>query len=309
MTRTARTVLPTDLVALVSYDGRVYANEAMTRDRVGTQDSPHPLETAFEQWFSFATGRHTWISVKGPTLRGLVSARKRGSKLAWEIDCLINAADADNIVLMSLLDQVTAAAGKSGALKVFLRLPRGSHTERAVMRSGFAVYAFEQSYGRPVDATETHALPEGLRRRTKADLYALFQLYNAVVPQPIRRAEAATLAEWSAAQESLGKTTQYVLEREGRVRGWLRVARDGDIARFDLLGEPEAVDDLIEAAMAKVAQRRAVYAMAPEHDAGLRSRLESLGFEPGDEYSVLSRRTTRTVKAPKVIARLLQTPG
>jgi len=309
MTRTARTVLPTDLVALVSYDGRVYANEAMTRDRVGTQDSPHPLETAFEQWFSFATGRHTWISVKGPTLRGLVSARKRGSKLAWEIDCLINAADADNIVLMSLLDQVTAAAGKSGALKVFLRLPRGSHTERAVMRSGFAVYAFEQSYGRPVDATETHALPEGVRRRTKADLYALFQLYNNLVPQAVRSAEAATLAEWSAAQESLGKTTQYVLEREGRVSGWLRVARDGDIARFDLLGHPDAVDDLIEAAMAKVAQRRAVYAMAAEHDAGLRSRLESLGFEPGEEYSVLSRRTTRTVKAPKVIARLLQTPG
>ena len=48
----------------------------------------------------------------------IVSARKRGSKLAWEIDCLINATDADNIVLMSLLDQVTAAAGKSGALKV-----------------------------------------------------------------------------------------------------------------------------------------------------------------------------------------------
>jgi hypothetical protein len=309
MTRTARTVLPTDLVALVSYDGRVYANEAMTRDRVGTQDSPHPLETAFEQWFSFATGRHTWISVKGPTLRGLVSARKRGSKLAWEIDCLINAADADNIVLMSLLDQVTAAAGKSGALKVFLRLPRGCHTERAVMRSGFAVYAFEQSYGRPVDATEPHALPEGLRRRTKADLFALFQLYNALVPQAVRSAEAATLAEWSAAQESLGKTTQYVLERDGRVRGWLRVARDGDIARFDLLGEPDTVDDLIEAAMAKVAQRRAVYAMAPEHDAGLRSRLESLGFEPGDEYSVLSRRTVRTVKAPKVVARLVRTPG
>ncbi len=210
---------------------------------------------------------------------------------------------------MSLLDQVTAAAGKSGALKVFLRLPRGSHTERAVMRSGFAVYAFEQSYGRPVDATETHALPEGLRRRTKADLYALFQLYNALVPQPVRSAEAATLAEWSAAQESLGKTTQYVLEREGRIRGWLRVARDGDIARFDLLGEPDTVDELIEAAMAKVAQRRAVYAIAPEHDAGLRSRLESLGFEPGDEYSVLSRRTVRTVKAPKVVPRLLRTPG
>ena len=124
MTPTARTVLPTDLVALVSYDGRVYANEAMTRDRIGTQDSPHPLETAFEQWFSFATGRHTCVSVKGATLRGLVSARKRGSKQAWEIDCLIDAAEDDDGVLMSLLDQMTEAAGRSGALKIFSAAPK-----------------------------------------------------------------------------------------------------------------------------------------------------------------------------------------
>ena len=72
MTPSARTVLPIDLVALVSHDGDVYANEAMTRDRVGTGDSPSPLETAFEQWLSFATGRHTCVSVMGATLQGLV---------------------------------------------------------------------------------------------------------------------------------------------------------------------------------------------------------------------------------------------
>ena len=77
---TARTVRPTDLVALVAYNGRVFPNEAHTLDRIGKEASPHPLETALEQWFSFATGRHTWISVKGATLRGLVSARRRGSR-------------------------------------------------------------------------------------------------------------------------------------------------------------------------------------------------------------------------------------
>ena len=35
MSPTARTVLPTDLVALVSYDGQVYANQAMTLERIG----------------------------------------------------------------------------------------------------------------------------------------------------------------------------------------------------------------------------------------------------------------------------------
>ena len=109
-----RSVRPTDLVALVAYDGKVYPNEAITRDRVGKEASPHPLETAIEQWFSFATGRHTWISVKGATLRGLVSARKRGSKAAWEIDCLIHT-DEEPDVLLNLLDQVTEDAGHAGA--------------------------------------------------------------------------------------------------------------------------------------------------------------------------------------------------
>lgn len=308
MTHTARTVLPTDLVALVSYDGRVYANEAMTRDRVGSHDSPHPLETAFEQWFSFATGRHTWISVKGPTLRGLVSARKRGSRLAWEIDCLINASEADNSVLMSLLDQVTAAAGKSGALKIFVRLPAGCQTARTVARSGFSPYLREQVYRRPGAPDDApHQAPEGLRRRAKADFHGIFQLYNTVVPHEIRRVEAMTFAEWTASQESIGKAAQYVLDRDGRIRGWLRVARDGDAARFDLLAEPDALDDLIEAAMAKSAGARFVYALLPEYQDGARWRLESLGFEPAESYAVLIRKTVRPVKAPRTVPALVHT--
>jgi hypothetical protein len=306
MTPAARTVLPTDLVALVSYDGRVYANEAITRDRIGTQASPHPLETAFEQWFSFATGRHTWISVKGPTLRGLVSARKRASKQAWEIDCLIHAADDDNGVLMSLLDQMTSAAGKSGAQKIFVRLPRGSDTAAIVSRCGFVPYLQEVVYRRRVDKGEEHAVCEELRRREKADVYPLFQLYNAVVPHEVRRTEAMTFAEWSGGQESLGRTSQYVLEREGQVRGWLRVAGDGAIGRFDLLAGDETIDDLIEAALAKIANRESACALVPEYQEGLRARLEQRGFEPAEEYAVLVRRTVQLVKSPSVVPKLVK---
>jgi hypothetical protein len=311
MTHTARTVLPTDLVALVSYDGRVYANEAMTLDRIGTNDSPHPLETAFEQWFSFATGRHTWISVKGPTLRGLVSARKRGSKLAWEIDCLINASEADNSVVMSLLDQVTAAAGKSGAFKIFVRLPASSPSLPCASRAGFTPYLHEQVYCRAADnasghTASGHGASSGLRRRTKADIYGIFQLYNSVVPHEVRRVEAMTYAEWMGTQESLGKTAQYVLERDGRIHGWLRIARDGDLARFDLLAEPAALDDLINAALAKTAGAT-VCALLPDYQEGTRPRLAALGFEPGDEYAVLARKTVRPVKSPRSVPAFVHT--
>jgi hypothetical protein len=306
MTPTARTVLPTDLVALVSYDGRVYANEAMTLDRIGTHDSPHPLETAFEQWFSFATGRHTWISVKGPTLRGLASARKRGSKLVWEIDCLIDADEGDDGVLLSLLDQVTEAAGKSGALRIFVRLPAGSMIEEAASRCAFAPYRHERVYRMNIDDRKWD-VPAGLRRRGKSDVYPVFQLYNAHVPAEVRRYEAATFAEWNGSIEHIGRATQYVLERDTRIAGWLRVAGDGDIGRFDLLGDHDALDDLLEAGLAKVSNRQTAYVLVPQHQQALRSRLEEIGFEAGDEFTVLSRRTVHPVKDAQRVPAIART--
>jgi hypothetical protein len=303
----ARTVLPTDLVALVSYDGRVYANEAMTRDRIGTQDSPHPLETAFEQWFSFATGRHTCVSVKGPTLRGLVSARKRGNKQAWEIDCLIDAADGDGGVLLSLLDQITAAAGKSGALRVFVRLPAGSELAAATQRCGFMAYAREQVYRAKVDASWAHDAPEGLRRWSKTDPYPVFQIYSATVPQEVRRIEGMTFGEWQASQESLGRTTQYAIEREGSVRGRLRVAGGGDLGRFDVTADDDALDDLLRGAMSKIANREWIYTLAPSYAEGLIRRLDRLGFEAGEEYAVMSRRTVMPIKDVKKVPAVAQT--
>lgn len=304
MSPRARTVLPTDLVALVSYDGKVFANEAMTRDRIGTQDSPHPLETAIEQWFSFATGRHTCVSVKGATLRGLVSARKRSSKQAWEVDCLINATDDDNGVLMGLLDQITEAAGKSGAMRIFLRLPSGSESEVAASRSGFTPYAREQVFTRnDPDGAHSNA---GVRRREKGDPYPAFQMYNRVVPAEVRQVEGMTFEEWIAAQESLGRTRQYVLQDGEHIRGLLRVAGDGDIGRFDIIGEPDALDGLIETALAKVANRQRAVTLVPEYHVELASRLEQRGFEPGDEFTVMARRTVRPVKSAAKVRAVVQ---
>lgn len=307
MTATARTVLPTDLVALVSYDGRVYANEAMTRDRIGTHASPHPLGTAFEQWLTFATGRHTWISVKGTSLRGLVSARKRGSKLAWEVDCLLHGQDSDDGVVLSLLDNMTEAAGKAGALKIFLRIRSDSPIEQLVENSGFIPYVRERLYCREVDQDASVRVPDGFRRRAKSDRYPLFQLYNQLVPKEARRFEAMTMAEWNAFQESLGRTSQYVLERDGRACGWLRVARDGDIGRFDMLAPSDVESELVEAALAKVSTRDIACSIVPEYQESLRLRLEDMGFNPGEEYTVLVRRTVRPVKAAKRVPAFVQT--
>jgi hypothetical protein len=307
MTPTARTVLPTDLVALVSYDGHVYANQAMTLDRIGTGDSPHPIETAFEQWFSFATGRHTWISVKGPTLRGLISARKRATKHAWEIDCLIDAEENDPGVLMSLLDQVTDAAGRSGAMKIFLRLPAGSIAEREAPRCGFAAYRREQVWRLEQEAASVRKTADSVRRRAKPDQHALFQLYNASVPDSVRRFEGMTLTEWAAAQETLGKTAHYVIQDDGRINALVRLAGDGDLGRFDVIADPGQLDAAIDVAQAKLANRKTVIAIVPEHQEDVARRLADRGFAPAEEFTVLARRTVRPVKEARKVPVVAQT--
>ena len=307
MTPTARTVLPTDLVALVSYDGQVYANQAMTLDRVGTQDSPSPIEAALEQWFSFATGRHTWISVKGATLRGLISARKRGSKQAWEVDCLIDADDQDQGVLLSLLDQVTDAAGRSGAMRIFLRLPSASAAVQDAARCGFAAYRREQIWRCEQEPSGVQKTDISVRRRAKPDQYPLFQLYNATVPAEIRRYEGMTMTEWVASQEKLGRTAAYVIERDGRVEGSLRLAGDGGTGRFDLLGSAEALDDLVTVALAKLSNRETVNAIVPEYQDDLARRLSARGFEPAEQFTVFARRTVRPVKEARKVPAIAQT--
>jgi hypothetical protein len=319
----ARTVRPTDLVALVSFDGRVYPNEAKTRDRLGREESsPSPLESALEQWFSFATGRQTWISVRGSTLRGLISARRRSSSAAWEVDCLINAADEES-VCMSLLDRVSEEAGRSGAEKIFLRLAVESPVVPTARRAGFVPYVVENRYAHqgPVSAERSDGkarqgragatLP--LRRRSRADAYALFQLYNVAVPESVRRVEAATFAEWLAVQERhwlARRSTQLVLERDGVLGAWVRAAADGDIGRFDLLVHPRELDllePLLMAALARLSSQGMLLTLVPEYQEPLARLLKRLGFERQGQYVVMTKRTVALVKAARLAANL-ETP-
>jgi len=304
----ARTVLPTDLVALVAYDGRVYPNEAVTRDRIGSAGSQHPLGAALEQWFSFATGRHTWISVKGATLRGLASARRRGSKAAWEVDCLIHAAEDDPGILMSLLDRVAEDAGRAGAEKVFVRLPADSTAVDEAVRCGFSVYQGERLLARRGRRPTVDGLAsrEGLRRWGRADAYPVFQLYNRWTPEPARRVEAPTFREWLAARERISPpraSRQWVVEREGRLAGWLRTGIDDEIGRFDVIADPmrpELLDLLIDAALARLRDQATVYTLVPDFALGLAERLARLGFEEEGEFIALARRTAKPVRVAQL---------
>jgi N-acetylglutamate synthase-like GNAT family acetyltransferase len=306
MTR-PRAVRPTDLVALVSFDGRVYPNEAKTRERIGKSDAaPHPLERALEQWFSFATGCHTWISIKGATLRGLVSVRRRGSSSAWELDCLINAAEEDDSICLGLLDQALKDATRSGVEKVFLRLSSRSAILPLARRLDFCAYQHENLFSASSPSIMPHnldALPR-FRRATRSDENALYDLYNACVPENVREAEAATFREWKAAQDRswlVGKVSQQVAERDGSISAWFRSAVDGDMAQFDLLIHPAEPtrEALLDIALRQIGSKR-IMTLVPSSASGLIQGLQRRGFERGPEFASLVMRTAVTAKAPQL---------
>lgn len=303
-----RPVLPTDLAALVG-SGRVYPNEAVTLDRTGPESSPRPLEAAFEQWLSFATGKHTWISVRGVTLRGLVSARRRGAKSAWEIDCLIDGADDDAAVLMSLLDRLAADAGDAGAEKVFLRVQTDSEVIGIASRCGFVPYTTELVFERPgapdIAQSVGPPAPDGLRRWTRSDAYDTYRLYNRWTPEPLRRVEAATFDEWRAAREKIGaRSRQWALDLESGLAGWLRASAAGDVGRFELMADPsnpELIDVLLDAALTRLQAQPHLCCRTQQFATGLHQRLEDRGFLVAREYALLAKPIAQKVGVPQLV--------
>ena len=293
----ARHPLPTDIVALVSFDGRVYPNEAKPWDRMGLDARARPLETALEQWFSFATGKHTWVRVRGATIHGLISARRRAKRSAWEVEVLIDA-DEDSGGVSSLFSRMVAGISKLGAERIFLRLDAGSHLVRAAREAGFFTYV-EQTLYRREGSAPPQASSVPWRARVKGDLFGVFQLYSHVVPANVRAIEGATLREWQAALEPWGgRHSDLILEEDGVITGWSRFL-PGHVGRFTLLAQSHSftLDDLLLAAISRVGQSGCLLTLVPRHDPALAASAERLGFSPAEDYVVLAKRLVKPVEA------------
>jgi hypothetical protein len=303
---TTRSVRPTDLVALVSLDGRVYPNEARTWESLGRRPTgPRILDSALVPWISFATGRHTWISVQGQSIQGLISARQRGNRTAWEVDCLI-AATEDDRVIGNLFEQLTSGAGSGGVLRIFLRLGSGSDLTVAARRAGFVPYA-EERLMRAGGSLPAASLPADVSIETykPADAFSLFRLYNAVVPDPVRRLEAPTFQQWQAAVErrSAGRKKQHlIVRRNGEVIAELQSCRGGDIGKIDMLVHPSAGSDIpafVNLAASRLDSQRPTFCLVPSYAESLGRVLEEAGFSVDSEYIVLMKRLAVTQPALK----------
>jgi hypothetical protein len=292
----ARHPLPTDLVALVSFDGRVYPNEAKPWDRLGLDERARPLEEALEQWFSFATGKQTYVSVRGVTIRGLINARPRGKRTVWEIEALIDADD-DKAVVSSLFSRMLAGISKVKAERVFLRLDADSSMLRSARDAGFFPYQTQVLY-RLNREPVAKAQDIGLRPKAKQEMHGIFQLYMHSVPANVRAIEGATFKEWQAALEPWGgRTKDLVLEEDSAITAWARVL-PGSAGRMQVLSNSRSasLDAIIVAAMSRLARSERIFALVPEQDVGMAAAFERQGFEPAGNYTMMAKRLTQTAQ-------------
>lgn len=310
---------PLDLVALVTFDGEVAENQAVTRDRLGRPpEAPHPLSAAIEHWLG--RGRHTWVSLRGRELRGIATAREvtprspgvgwsrrsSGAVRAWEIDALIDADaggdDGDTSVLADLLRQATAAATNAGVSHVLLRTRWDSPAAREAQRAGFRFAHLERLWtgtlGLDADAdADGTAAKVAVREACEADEMALFQLYNRATPVETRAVLAMTLEEYRALRERrwAGRHPSVLVATvEDRITGSLRYNGGAKLRQFDLLveaGSAGAAGALLDAATAL--HGAAAVTLVDASAGAVESLLRRRGLEPSEEYALLCQRSMR----------------
>jgi hypothetical protein len=304
MVADARALSPIDLLALVAHgSSSSYENQAWPRERLGTEETQPTLSVLRDQLLAFAKQRSAFVSVRRQKLRALVGTRHRGGRQAWEIDYLVDC-DGDDAVIVDLLTRAVQAAGADGAEKLFLRLEADSALFGPAREAGFVAYQDETLY--VLDAA-LEVCPADCRKATPVDSYPLFRLYTACTPEPVRRHEAATYAEWQAGKERLWlrNSVQLVAERDGALEASVRASRLAQGVMLDLTLSASAAGEatgLIAAAAGALnggAERGPMFTLLPAASEVLAHRLEDAGFREAGEYVSLVHRTTRPLTLPK----------
>ena len=306
-----------DLIALVTFDGQVYANQAVTRERLGRPpEAAHALTAALAHWLR---RRHVWLVVEGRRIQGIATARALASPEAWEIDTLVDAGEASggeggaDGVVRALLEQAQAEAQRSGVRHLLMRVPAGAPAEAEAVRAGFARALRERLWRADAPYADLDAADADeagftggfrVREATPADEHGRFLLYCRALPVEARSALAMTLEEWRATREEhwLGRhPRELVAEREDRIAGAARIAGGGGQVRLELLATAEAAGAarvLLDATGQLCAREDVdvVLALAPLALGAVEAELLGGGFEPAEEYVLLSRRIAQPVE-------------
>ena len=259
--------------------------------------------------------------VAGEDLRpqALASAHPRSGRRTWEIDRLYLKKDESSVdsaspilgrqtqpavpgcgYLPELLENLTQASGAHGAEKLMLRLPSESLLITQARQCGFFPY-YEEILLRGNNLSQRSAPDPGraLRGWDHHDEYAMFQVYSAATPSPVRVGLGMTFDQWRDTRERpKGQCSTLVYEKDGKLRGWLSSSSQNRAQLWHLMVHPddrEAVVPMIGQAMANGGTQ---HWLVPCYQEYLINLLENLGFQEAGHYIMLIKSTAAMVGRP-----------
>jgi len=293
-----------DLLSFLIFARHAPPNQAVTRNSPG-KTSLFSTEAILEHWLPLYGKRHTWVYETDSGVGGAVSAKGGASSAVWKVDYL-QVSDEEQCV--SLLETSAASASERGVRKLFLNLDSDNPMLNGVRRAGFSSYSKDYLYrysseGAHDPAPSPH--PCRLRTRTPADDFALFQLYTAAAPTPVRTAEGMTLEEWRDSREVgswLEHHREFILERDDRLLAWLHITTAKGGGCFEIVYhnmEAGGLEYLVRYALRQLDGRSTILCIAPAFQGQLGGILEGSGFERVAEYVASVKENAIKVKQPQ----------
>ncbi len=253
---------------------------------------------------SCAVGRAragAWVAREGGA-EAVAAAGRLSGRGSWQVTQLLAHGDAESAA-ERVLERVSAEAGRSGAQRVFLRLPVECDLLGAARRAGyFPVYHETLLVGARPNVPTVGAERRGTapREASRQDEYDLFRLYSAAAPSEVRRMAGVTFDQWRDSRErGPGRAREFVLESERGLAGRLRVGRGGPNGWLDATCAPGSVDaarSLVCFGLERLAGARRIRALVAEFQPDVLSAMRGLGFAPGPEYVMCIRTTASPVR-------------
>jgi hypothetical protein len=301
------------MVALTSFLRHGGGSEitAHTWPRVEPESGPAPYAELLSSAMQGPQRQRAWVAVAGRTVAGLAIARPRAGGLAWDIEHLHVAPEADELAT-ELAEDVTANAGARGGRRVFMEAADETSADDALRPIGFSRFSERALYLLQPGFTAQHTDLFEARPRLSADAQPLFQLYNAAVPSGVRAAEAMTHEEWQGLYVGrrqwrpsfTGSRQQYVWELGASLVGWMEVTYGHKSQYVDLLVHPrfdDASDRLLRYALLQVSPKAAVYATARDYQPALASALARAGFRCVAQHELYAKLLAARVREPRLV--------
>lgn len=229
-------------------------------------------------------------------LRGMAQIQENHRRAAAQVVYLApDQGWEDPVIWPRWLDDLCQKMGERDMRRLLVSLPAEDDRLAAFQRAAFHVYAQEDVFqlsGSPTEVGSEQGA--GFRPRRTKDAWGLARLYDAIIPPVVQQAEGLSQASRDEAicvSIASHDTRGYVLEVGQEILGYAetRCGRRGSWVRFLL--HPQAggmAETLVRGALSRLPNQR-VYCGLPDYQGGVRSALQSMGFEPFGRQALLVR--------------------